>query len=61
MDPEKRIELVREIGRTLYEEQPYTFFGWRTNFNVARSYVKNAQYLYRITPFDRTFPMWIEK
>ena len=61
IDPQKRIELVREIGRTLYEEQPYCFFGWRGVFRVARSFVKNAKFEYRIRPFQRTYPMWIER
>ena len=42
MDDAKRIEMVRRIGRILYEEQPYCFFGWRNVFGVNRSYVKNV-------------------
>lgn len=59
MDPAKRIEMVRKIGRILHEEQPYCFFGWRNAFSVWRSYVKNVtEHEYRIRPIRRFFPMY---
>ena len=62
MDLGKRIEMVRRIGRILYEEQPYCFFGWRNEFGVNRTYVKNVQEAeFRPRPFLRTFPMWIAR
>jgi ABC-type transport system substrate-binding protein len=61
MDPQKRIDYVRRIGRILYEEQPYTFFAWRKDFRSYWTYVKNFEDRYFRRPFIRTFPMWIER
>ncbi len=62
MDPAKRIEMVRQIGRILYEEQPYCFFGWRNVFAVNRSYVKGIQeHIYKFRPVMRSLPWWTEK
>jgi len=62
MDPEKRIAAVRRIGRILYEEQPYTFFAWRTDFRGYWKWVHNVEEKpYFIRPFLRTFPFWIER
>jgi peptide/nickel transport system substrate-binding protein len=61
MDPEKRAEKVRRIGRILYEEQPYCFFGWSSVFVAHRAYVKNVDELWKIRPFLRTYRMWVEK
>jgi peptide/nickel transport system substrate-binding protein len=61
MDPQKRIEYVQRIGRILYEEQPYTFFGWRNDFRSYWTYVKDFEKRYFRRPFIRTYPMWIER
>jgi len=62
MDEKKRAEMVRRIGRILYDEQPYCFFGWRNEFGVNRSYVKNVtEHESRTRPFQRVFPMWVER
>jgi peptide/nickel transport system substrate-binding protein len=59
MDLGKRIEMVRRIGRVLYEEQPYCFFGWRSRLGANWSYLKNVLgHPYKMRPFMRLFPMW---
>jgi peptide/nickel transport system substrate-binding protein len=60
MDPAKRVAMVRRIGRLLYEEQPYCFFGWRNAFTVWWSDVKNVtEHEYKMRPFRRFFPMYV--
>jgi ABC-type transport system substrate-binding protein len=59
IDPAKRTEMVRRIGRILYEEQPYCFFGWQNAFSVAWTYMKNVkEHPYKIRPFRRAYPIW---
>src|SRR5204862_2349554 len=62
MDPEKRIEKVRAIGRILHEEQPCTFFGWAVAFGAHWSWLKNSvEHTYHQRPFIRPLPMWVDK
>ena len=62
MNVEKRIEMVRKIGRILYEEQPTTFFGWQVVLGVHASRVRNVtEHTYRTRPFLRSFPMWTSR
>lgn len=60
MNVEKRIEMVRKIGRILYEEQPTTFFAWQIVLGVHSASVHNVtEHTYKTRPFLRTFPMWV--
>jgi ABC-type transport system substrate-binding protein len=62
MDPKKRIEYVRRIGRILYDEMPYTFFAWRKIFRSYHSYVKGVQeYPFYSRPLMRVFPFWVDR
>ncbi len=59
MDLGKRIEMVRRIGRVLYEEQPYCFFGWQNALGVNWSYLQNVLgHEYKMRPFLRYLSMW---
>jgi peptide/nickel transport system substrate-binding protein len=62
MDLQKRIEKIRRIGRLLYEDQPYCFFGWRNGFGANWSDLKNVQgSWYFLRPFLRAFPMYVAR
>ena len=62
MDPKRRVEIIHKIGRILYEEQPYTFFGWRNVFMCHWNRVGNwKHYKHYARPLLRTFPLWIER
>ena len=71
MDVPKRIQMVRRIGRILYEEQPYCFFGWRNAFGAHWSDLKNVGPIdpkaaphgswYFLRPFIRAFPMYVAR
>ena len=62
MNLDKRVALVRRIGRILYEEQPYMFFGWQSVYGANWSTVKNvSEHLFKYRPFLRTYSMWIQR
>ena len=60
-DPEERIKVIHRIGNILYEEQPYTFFGWSKSYFARWKHVKGTDKQYFIRPFFRTFPLAIER
>jgi peptide/nickel transport system substrate-binding protein len=60
MDPQKRVEHVHRIGRILYEEAPYTFFGWRRIFRAYHAHVKGVEENpFYTRPLMRIFPFWV--
>jgi len=61
MDPEERIKVIHRIGNILYEEQPYTFFGWSKSYFGRWKHVKGTDKQYLIRPFFRTFPLAIDR
>ncbi|MHC4956772.1 MAG: ABC transporter substrate-binding protein [Planctomycetota bacterium] len=62
MDAKRRVEIIHRIGRILYEEQPYTFFGWAKVFRCHWKHVKGWEdYRYYARPLLRFFPLWIDK
>ena len=61
MDPKERVEAIHRIGRILYEEQPYTFFGWSNSFRAYWTRVHGLEENpYFIRPLWRTFPLWMD-
>jgi ABC-type transport system substrate-binding protein len=62
MDVEKRKEKARHVGRVLYEDQPVTFLGWVRVKGAHWAWLKNPLgHQYKIRPFIRTFPMWVDR
>jgi len=61
MDPKERIKVIHRIGNILYEEQPYTFFGWQRSYFAHWKHVKGTKRRYFIRPFFRIFPLGIER
>lgn len=62
MDPAKRIEKVRKIGRILFEAQPTCFIGWATVFGAHDKDLQNVTgHLFKTRPNLRTFPMWFAR
>ncbi len=62
MDPGKRVKAIQRIGRILYDEQPYTFFGWRQIFRGYWKHVKGVEEnRYYFRPLMRTLPFTIDR
>jgi peptide/nickel transport system substrate-binding protein len=62
IDISKRAEKVRAVARILHEEQPCTFFGWAVAFGARWSWLKNTiEHTYKMRPFIRPKPMWVDK
>jgi len=61
MDPEERIEVIHRIGNILYEEQPYTFFGWQRSYFGHWKHVKNTDKRFYFRPFFRIFPLYVDR
>jgi peptide/nickel transport system substrate-binding protein len=62
MDVEKRKEIARRIGRIIYEDQPCLFLGWANVRGVHWNWLKNSvEHAYKIRPFIRSLPMWVDR